>query len=161
MARDHIRLVDAGDRSVAAGSVGEPQHAVIAFQAPGQDEPFGEERRLQVGGQHRGAVEQALGQPVLTCGVAGGLPPGGDLRHADHRPDAGLGGRLRDDDGGVQQAGSDRIREVGAGYSPHGRAHVTEVQQVARDDLGTGRGQGLGSVVVPVHERAHSVPALE
>jgi hypothetical protein len=49
--RDHIRLVDAGDGSVAAASEGEPQHALIALQAPGEDDRFGEERRLQVRGQ--------------------------------------------------------------------------------------------------------------
>ena len=52
----------------------EPQHAMIPVLAPGQDHPFGEERRLQVRGQHRAAVEQALGQPVLTGPIAGGLP---------------------------------------------------------------------------------------
>ncbi len=47
---------------------------MIPVLAPGQDHPFGEERRLQVRGQHRAAVEQALGQPVLTGPIAGGLP---------------------------------------------------------------------------------------
>jgi hypothetical protein len=36
-----------------------------------------------------------------------------------------------------------------------------EVQQVARDDLGTGRGQRRGQVVLPAHERAHPVAALQ
>jgi len=63
---DHIRLINRSDGSMTAVPERQAQDALIALPAPPRADPFGEERRPQVGGEHRSAVEQALSQPVLT-----------------------------------------------------------------------------------------------
>lgn len=101
---DHVRLINPGDGSVTAVSERKAEHALVSPAAPPPADPFGEERRPQVRGEHRSAVEEALGEPVLARCVADGLSAGGDLRHVDDRSDAGLGGRLRERDRGVTLA---------------------------------------------------------
>jgi hypothetical protein len=55
---DHIRLVDPGDESVTTAFERETDYAPVSLTAPLPVDPFGEQRRPQVGGEHRSAVEQ-------------------------------------------------------------------------------------------------------
>jgi hypothetical protein len=114
-----------------------------------------------MGCEQVGPVQQALAQPVLPGGVAARLAAGGDLGHVDHGPNAGLGRRLREDDGRLEQARQDRVAKVGAGDALQGRGHAVEVVQVRHDDLGAGLGQRARAFVLPMHHRPGAVTALE
>ena len=158
---DHVRLINPGDGSVTAVSERKAEHALVSPAAPPPADPFGEERRSQVRGEHRSAIEQALGEPVLARCVADGLSAGGDLRHVDDRSDAGLGGRLRERDRGVEQARGDRVEEVSPAHSSQGGAHVVEVEQVTHDDFGPRGSELPRTIVLPVHESTYPMPSFQ
>lgn len=133
--------------------------ALAVAQLPPRREPLGEERRPQVRREQASPVQQALGEPVLPRRVALRLAARRDLGHADDGPDAGFRGRLGEVDRRVEQAVADGVDEVGTADAVERRGHAVEVQQVAVDHFGTGRGERTGPVVVPPDHRPDAVTA--
>ncbi len=82
-------------------------------------------------GDERAAVQQPLGEPMVTRRVALGFPARRDLRHIDHRVHAGLAGCLHEVRGGLHQTGSDGVVEVRRCHACRRRADRGKVQQVA------------------------------
>ena len=139
---------------------GQPEHSAIVIARPLPGQPFGEERGSQVRGGERRAIQQPLAEPVILRGMAFRVTSSTDLGHVDHGRHTGLGGRLGEDGGGIQETGDDGIAEVGCSDAGQCRTHRSEVEQVAGDDLRAQLGERLGAGIVGVDERPHPLAVL-
>jgi len=86
---------------------------------------------------------------------------GGDLGHVHHCLDTSFAGRLGEDGDGVEQAWSNRVAEIRSRASSQRRADGMEVEKITDNDLGTGRGQALGTRVAAVDEGSDTVSTLK
>jgi hypothetical protein len=84
---------------------------------------------------HARPIEHALGQPVLSRGVALRILTCGFLRHFDDELDPGFLGGLCELGGGLNDAGTDRIAEIRALHAVQCCSHRIEVEKVAINDL--------------------------
>jgi hypothetical protein len=158
---DDVGLVLTGDRRVATISERKSQNTLVATVIPIPVQPFGEERRPQMGRLHRGTVQQAFANPVLAGGVAIRLTAGGDLGHIDHSLETGFTGCLGENGDGVEQPGSDRVAEIHSRDPSQRRAECMEVEKIANNDLGSVRSQALGTRVAAVDKGSDTVPTLK
>ncbi len=97
-----------------------------------------------------GPVEDPLGEPVVGRGVAPGVLPRRLLRHVDDAVDAGLLRGLGEVRRRLQDAGADRIDEVGPLDAVERGANLPEVEEVAVDDLDPAILELLRAVVLTV-----------
>jgi hypothetical protein len=70
-------------------------------------------------------------------------------------------GRLGEDGDGVEQAWSNRVAEIHSRDSSQRGADGMEVEKITDNDLGTGRGQALGTRVAAVDEGSDTVSTLK
>ncbi len=93
----------------------------------------------------------------MTLGVA----PRGNLRHVHDRIDARLHRRLCELGGRLNQAGPDRVDEVGAVHTFQGLSHDIEIEQIPDDNLCAPPPEALGTLVLAVHEGPNTPPLVE
>ena len=91
---------------------------------------------------------------MIACGVARRISARRDLRYVHDRLDASLFRRLRELCGRLNQAGLDRIDEIGPIHALEGLADSVELEQVADDDLRPELAKVFGPLVRPMDEGA-------
>jgi hypothetical protein len=97
---------------------------------------------------------------VLARGVARRFAPSRDLRHVDDARRPGLLRSLREERGGAQQPGGNRVDEIRAGDPLERRSHRIEVLQVSNDHLGAALLKSLRAGIAAMHKRADIKSAL-
>jgi hypothetical protein len=89
------------------------------------------------------------------------VPARGDLRHIDDGADAGFFGALREIRGSVDDAGPDRIDEIGGANALQGGSNAVDIGEIPYGDLDAARPQRRRSRVIRMDEGPNGQSELQ